>query len=119
MKTSDDIIVLIDWACETIREKQMFGLESEFKAALSREMRAKGVLLDCKEYILELEKKIEELEKNMEENKEVREFAREVVCLPINNPDYANLGKALVTTICAHKETSEKILNQLNNETST
>lgn len=40
----------IEWALDTIRHKETFGMD-ELNASLSRERRAKGVLLDCKETI--------------------------------------------------------------------
>ena len=45
-----DIIDRIEWALETKRDKPMFGLD-ELNAALSRERRLFGVLLDCKKEI--------------------------------------------------------------------
>lgn len=45
-----DILEKIEWALETKREKLMFGLD-ELNAALSRERRLFGVLLECKKEI--------------------------------------------------------------------
>ena len=47
----DEIINLINWAVNTIRDKEKFGRD-ELSASRARELRAKGVLLDCKKYIL-------------------------------------------------------------------
>ena len=54
------VIEHIDWAIETIRERVMFGLDA-LSAALSRERRAKGALLEAKKHIIELEKEIANL----------------------------------------------------------
>ena len=50
----------IEWALDTIRHKETFGMD-ELNASLSRERRAKGVLLDCKKTIEKQKKEIEEL----------------------------------------------------------
>lgn len=42
------ILNTIEWAIDTVRDQLMFGLDP-LSAAKSRERRAKGVLLDCKQ----------------------------------------------------------------------
>lgn len=56
------VVDLLDWAIDTIREKVMFGRD-ELGAALSRELRAKGVMLGAKKYILQLEEELEKEKK--------------------------------------------------------
>ena len=62
----NEILSLIDWAVNTIRDRELFGRD-ELGAALARERRAKSVLLDCKE----------EIEKLHKENLRLREIIRE------------------------------------------
>jgi hypothetical protein len=50
---NSDIIIHLNWAINTIRDKVMFGRD-ELGAALAREMRAKGVMIDAVKYIEEL-----------------------------------------------------------------
>lgn len=47
----------LNWAINTIRDKVMFGRD-ELGAALARETRAKGVMIDAVKYIQTLEKEI-------------------------------------------------------------
>lgn len=53
-----DILEKIEWAANTIRDKLHFGRE-ELGAALAREARAKGVLLDCSIEITNLREDLE------------------------------------------------------------
>lgn len=53
-----NILDKIEWAIQTIRDQLLFGID-EFGAAKVREIRAKGVLLDCKEEITRLKKALE------------------------------------------------------------
>lgn len=55
-----DIKEKLLWAINTIRDKEMFGLD-ELNASLSRERRAKGSMLDAVKAIDELEKQNAEL----------------------------------------------------------
>ena len=50
----------IEWALNTIRDKETFGLD-QLNASLSRERRAKGVLLDCKKEIQQLKQQLESM----------------------------------------------------------
>lgn len=61
-----DIIMHLKWAINTIRDKVMFGRD-ELGAALAREMRAKGVMIDAVKYIEELHEVIEGYKKRDEE----------------------------------------------------
>jgi hypothetical protein len=61
-----DIIMHLNWAINTIRDKVMFGRD-ELGAALAREMRSKGVMLDAVKYIEELHEIIEGYKKRDEE----------------------------------------------------
>lgn len=54
-----DILDTIEWAINTIRNKERFGLD-DYGAALARERRAKGVLIDAKEEIARLQKLLTE-----------------------------------------------------------
>lgn len=71
-----DIIKSIEWAVDTIRCKERFGL-SELQAAYNRERRAKGVLRDCKKEIEKLTKENAGLRSKLgrvqKENKKLRE----------------------------------------------
>lgn len=52
-----DILSKIDWAIDTIRDQLKFGL-SDLDAVLSRERRAKGVLIEAKEEITALKEEL-------------------------------------------------------------
>jgi hypothetical protein len=60
-----DIITKIQWARNTINDKLMFGLD-DLNASLSRERRAKGVLMDCEKEINKLEQQLKEAESVIE-----------------------------------------------------
>ncbi|NBX97518.1 hypothetical protein EBQ81_01460 [bacterium] len=61
-----DIIMHLNWAINTIRDKVMFGRD-ELGASLAREARAKGVMIDAIKYIEELHEVIESYRKRDEE----------------------------------------------------
>jgi hypothetical protein len=50
---SNDTLETLEWAINTIRDKVMFGRD-ELGAALARESRAKGAMLDAKKEIEKL-----------------------------------------------------------------
>jgi len=52
-----NLLKKIDWAVDTIRDQLMFGRDA-LGAAKSRELRAKGVLLDCKEDFTSLQSEL-------------------------------------------------------------
>jgi len=49
----------IEWAVNTIRDKETFGLD-QLNASLARERRAKGVLIDCRKEIQKIKQQLEE-----------------------------------------------------------
>lgn len=55
----------IEWALDTIRNKYNFGLP-DVDAGISRERRAKGVLLDCKIEIIRLKRENAKFRKALE-----------------------------------------------------
>ena len=58
----NEVIDDIYWVINTISERESFGLDP-LNAALARERRARGVLIDCKGEIRRLQNKIKELSK--------------------------------------------------------
>lgn len=50
-----DIVTNLNWAINTIRDRLMFGRD-ELGAALARETRAKGVMVEAVKYIEQLER---------------------------------------------------------------
>jgi hypothetical protein len=50
-----DTVANLNWAINTIRDRLMFGRD-ELGAALARETRAKGVMIDAVKYIEQLER---------------------------------------------------------------
>lgn len=57
-----EIIENIDWAVNTINSRLMFGMEdAPLQAAYSREGRAKGTLIECKQEIKNLRKLLFEI----------------------------------------------------------
>lgn len=55
-----DIIEKIDWALDTIKNRYEFGRDEE-GGKFAREIRAAGVLKDCKKEILRLNEQIKQL----------------------------------------------------------
>lgn len=93
----------IDWALDTIRHKESFGMD-ELSASLSRERRAKGVLLDCKETIEKQKKEIKDLKNKNYKLANTVSFGDEELkeTIKAKNSEIENLIKE------AKKELSEK-----------
>jgi len=60
-----DIIKHIEWACDTIRHKDRFGLP-DLQAAYSRERRAKGALLEARKEIIKLREELKDAKEDAE-----------------------------------------------------
>lgn len=68
-----EILEQIEWARNTIKDRVMFGMDG-LQAAYSRERRANGTLLSCKQEILKLRCRLTESEGKLKEFKTGREM---------------------------------------------
>lgn len=66
----NDFLEKVDWAINTIRDQVLFGRD-ELGAAKSRELRAKGVLLDVRKHVIDTNIQLQKLQDDRKELIEV------------------------------------------------
>lgn len=93
------ILKNIEWACDTIRNREKFGLD-ELNAARARERRAKGVLLDAKIEIENLQKQIEALKAELAKERSVVDKIEH--CLDVFS--ISNLSRKNLLTIARQRQ---------------